>query len=60
MGIICVLQKIEDLIEKFGKSMDREEYTQAKNILKQLTELLGKEHPEIIALESEYDTEAEE
>lgn len=52
--------KIEDLIEKFGKSMDREEYTQAKNILKQLTELLGKEHPEIIALESEYDTEAEE
>lgn len=52
--------KIEDLIEKFGKSMDREEYTQAKNILEQLTELLGKEHPEIIALESEYDTEAEE
>lgn len=52
--------KIEDLIEKFGKSMDREEYAQAKNILEQLTELLGKEHPEIIALESEYDTEAEE
>lgn len=52
--------KIEDLIEKFGKSMDREEYTQAKNILEQLTELLGKEQPEIIALESEYDTETEE
>lgn len=52
--------KIEDLIEKFGKSMDREEYTQAKNISEQLTELLGKEQPEIIALESEYDTETEE
>lgn len=52
--------KIEDLIEKFGKSMDREEYTQAKNILEQLTELLGKEQPEIIALESEYDTGTEE
>lgn len=52
--------KVEDLIEKFGKSMDREEYAQAKNVLEQLTELLGKEHPEIIALESEYETEAEE
>ena len=52
--------KVEDLIEEFGKRMDREEYDQAKNALGQLTELLGKEHPEVIALESEYETEAEE
>ena len=52
--------KVEDLIEEFGKRMDREEYSQAKEILEQLTEMLGKEHPEVIALESEYEIEAEE
>lgn len=40
--------------------MDREEYNLAKNALENLTELLGEEHPKVIALKSEYEIEAEE
>ena len=52
--------KVEDLIEEFGKRMDREEYPEAKKVLEQLTSMLGKEHPQIVALQSEYEIEAEE
>lgn len=52
--------KVENLIEEFEKRMDREEYNLAKNALENLTELLGEEHPKVIALESEYKIEAEE
>ena len=50
--------KVENLIEEFEKRMDREEYNLAKNALENLTELLGEEHPKVIALE--YEIEAEE
>ena len=52
--------KVENLIEEFEKRMDREEYNLAKNALEKLTELLGEEHPKVIALKSEYEIEAEE
>ena len=52
--------KVENLIEEFEKRMDREEYNLAKNALENLTELLGEEHPKVIALKSEYEIEAEE
>lgn len=52
--------KVEDLIEEFEKKMDREEYNLAKNALDRLTELLGEEHPKVVALKSEYAIEAEE
>ena len=50
--------KVENLIEEFEKRMDREEYNLAKNALENLTELLGEEHPKVIALK--YEIEAEE
>ena len=52
--------KVENLIEEFEKRMDREEYNLAKNALENLTELLGEEHPKVIALKSEYEIEAKE
>lgn len=52
--------KVENLIEEFEKGMDREEYDLAKNALEKLAELLGEEHPKVIALKSEYEIEAEE
>ena len=52
--------KVEDLIEEFEKRMDREEYNKAKIALERLTEMLGEKHPEVIALKSEYEIEAEE
>lgn len=52
--------KVENLINEFEKRMDREEYPEAKEALNQLIDILGKEHPEVIALESEYRIEAEE
>ena len=51
--------KVEDLIEEFEKRMDREEYNKAKIALERLTEMLGEKHPEVIALKSEYEIEAE-
>ena len=52
--------KIEDLIEEFNKNMDRDEYDEAKNVLAELIRILGEEHPEVIALKSEYEIETEE
>ncbi|MCI6887617.1 MAG: AAA family ATPase, partial [Lachnospiraceae bacterium] len=51
--------KVENLIEEFEKSMDRDEYDKAKKALTQLIQMLGEEHPEVIALKSEYEIEAE-
>lgn len=51
--------KVENLIEEFEKSMDRDEYDKAKKALTQLIQMLGEEHPEVIALKSEYGIEAE-
>lgn len=51
--------KVENLIEEFEKRMDRDEYIEAKEALTQLVNILGEEHPEVIALKSEYETEAE-
>ena len=53
-------EKVENLIEEFEKSMDREDYANAKEILVQLVQILGEEHPKAIALKSEYEIEAEE
>ena len=52
--------KVENLIEEFEKSMDREEYDDAKKALDQLIAILGEKHPQSIALKSEYEIEAEE
>ena len=52
--------KIEDLIEEFEYGMDRDEYDKAKNALLSLKEILGEEHPKVVALSSEYASEAEE
>ncbi|WP_455191141.1 AAA family ATPase [Eubacterium ramulus] len=52
--------KVENLIEEFEMRMDRDEYDEAKNALVQLINILGEEHPEVIALKSEYELEAEE
>ena len=52
--------KVENLIEEFEMRMDRDEYDEAKNALVQLMNILGDEHPEVIALKSEYELEAEE
>lgn len=52
--------KIEDLIEEFEYGMDRDEYDKAKNALLNLKEILGEEHPKVVALSSEYASEAEE
>ena len=53
-------EKVENLIEKFGKQMDRDEYKDAKETLVQLIDILGDNHPEVIALRTEYEIEAEE
>ena len=52
--------KVENLIEEFEKRMDRDQYREAKEILTELIGILGEEHPEVIALKSEYESEAEE
>ena len=52
--------KVENLIEEFEKRMDREEYDAAKKVLDQLIVTLGENHPQSIALKSEYEIEAEE
>lgn len=51
---------VENLIEEFGVYMDRDEYSQAKVSLEKLTDILGDEHPDVLALKSEYEIEAEE
>lgn len=53
-------EKVENLIESFEACMDRDEYLGAKEALLQLINMLGDEHPKVIALKSEYDIEAEE
>ncbi len=52
-------EKVEELIERFEDHMDRDAYPGAKAALAQLVEILGEEHPEVIALRSEFETEAE-
>ena len=51
---------IEDLIEEFEKGMDREDYSSAKKALMNLSQLLGEKHPNVVALQTEYNIEAEE
>ncbi len=53
-------EKVERLIEKFEEHMDKDEYADAKKALTELIALLGEEHPEAIALKSEYAIEAGE
>lgn len=53
-------EKIENLVEAFEGHMDKDEYFAAKKALLELIRLLGDDHPEVIALKSEYETEAEE
>lgn len=60
LGYYMRPKKIEDLIEEFECSMDRDEYGKAKKALTKLKELLGSMHPKVIALNSEYASEAEE
>lgn len=51
---------VESLIDEFGAHMDRDEYEQARISLQQLMDILGNEHPDVIALKSEYEIEAGE
>lgn len=51
---------VESLIDEFGAHMDRDEYVQARISLQQLMDILGNEHPDVIALKSEYEIEAGE
>lgn len=53
-------EKVEKLIEAFGDYMDQSKYAEAKIILTQLVEILGEDHPEAIALTSEFHMEADE
>lgn len=59
LGYYMRPEKVENLIEEFEKSMDREEYSKAKELLIKLIDILGEEHPKAIALKSEYEIEAE-
>lgn len=52
-------EKIENLMEAFEDHMDQDEYLEARAVLSELASNLGEEHPEVIALTSEYETEAE-
>lgn len=52
--------KVENLVEEFEKKMDRDEYPGAKAALEQLAKILGKEHPKYVALQLEYEVEAED
>lgn len=52
--------KVDNIIEAFEKHMDKDEYSEAKVELMKLVDVLGEEHPEVIALKSEYEIEAEE
>lgn len=60
LGYYMRPEKVEKLIEKFEDHMDKDEYIEAKESLIQLIHILGEEHPDVIALTSEYETEAEE
>lgn len=53
-------EKVETLIEAFGDYMDQDKYAEAKKVLAQLIDLLGDDHPETIALTSEFQMEAGE
>lgn len=50
-------ERIEALIEQFEMCMDEEQYKKAAGVLAQLTDLLGEDHPQVIALDSELRTE---
>lgn len=60
LGYYMRPQKVDNLIEEFEKSMDRDEYAKAKAALVQLIAILGEEHPKAIALKSEFEIEAED
>lgn len=51
-------EKVERLIESFEDYMDLAQYAEAKEVLDQLTDILGDDHPETIALTSEFSMEA--
>lgn len=53
-------EKVERLIESFGDYMDRDNYVEAKKVLAQLADILGDDHPETLALTSEFSMEAGE
>ena len=59
LGYYMRPEKVEKLIEKFEGHMDRDEYAKAKEALDALVDLLGEDHPEAVALKSEYEIEAE-
>lgn len=51
-------EKVERLMETFEDCMDQDKYTEAKAALVQLVDILGSDHPEAIALTSEFTMEA--
>lgn len=60
LGYYMRPEKVENLIEEFEKYMDRDAYDEAKVALIQLVDMLGEEHPKVIALKSEFEIEAED
>nr|WP_317439719.1 AAA family ATPase [uncultured Enterocloster sp.] len=50
-------ERIDTLIDQFEMHMDEEQYKKAADVLAQLTVLLGEDHPQVIALNSELRTE---
>lgn len=53
-------EKVEKLIETFEDYMAQDKYIKAKEVLVQLVDILGSDHPETIALTSELSMEAED
>lgn len=53
-------EKVEKLIETFEDYMAQDKYIKAKEVLVQLVDILGNDHPETIALTSELSMEAED
>lgn len=51
-------EKVDHLISQFESAMDHDEFSRAKAYLTQLEEILGEEHPDVTALNSEYCIEA--
>lgn len=51
-------EKVDHLIGKFESAMDHDEFSVAKAYLRQLEEILGEDHPDVTALNSEYCIEA--
>lgn len=54
------MNHVSENYEEFEKGMDREDYRGAKKALMNLSQLLGEKHPNVVALQTEYNIEAEE